>query len=109
MDMLRAGELLGGDAREQHKATRRNSRNLLRRKSLTGSGYKIDFVIVAPETELRQLTSVNDAVDVAKLPKVIGGDAVSVDVETGEEDETYTRGVGHPRLSAFLKSLRKPE
>ena len=29
------------------------------------------------------------AVSVAKLPKAIGGDAVSVDVETGEEDETY--------------------
>ena len=71
-----------------------------------GSGVEFKFEILAPGTDLRVRASVADAVDVAMLPKAIGGHAVSVDAE-GNEDETYTLGVQHPTLSAFLKKLEE--
>lgn len=69
-----------------------------------GSGYGFDHEILAPGTDLRSRASVTDLVEVAMLPKVIGGDAFTVD-EDGKEDETCTRGCGQPSLSQFLKGL----
>ena len=69
-----------------------------------GSGYEFNFEILVPGTDLRERASVSDLVDVAMLPKAIGGDAVSKGPD-GKEDETYTLGIGHPTLSAFLKGL----
>ena len=46
-----------------------------------------------------------EVVDVATLPKAIGGDAVTVDEETGEEDERCCRGFEFPAVSAFVKGL----
>ena len=66
-----------------------------------GSGYTFNFEALAPGTDLRKHASVIDMVDVAMLPKAIGGDATSVDND-GKEDETCTLGVEHPTLSAFL-------
>ena len=42
-----------------------------------------------------------DVVDVADLPKALGGDAVTVNKETGEEDETCCQGVEFPAWSAM--------
>ena len=67
-----------------------------------GSGYVFNFEALVPGTDLRKRASVLDVVDVAMLPKAIGGDATSVDND-GKEDETCTLGVEHPTLSAFLK------
>ena len=69
-----------------------------------GSGYVFNFEALVPGTDLRKHASVLDLVDVAILPKAIGGDATSVDNES-KEDETCTLGVEHPTLSAFLKGL----
>ena len=69
-----------------------------------GSGYEFNFEILVPGTDLRERASVSDLVDVAMLPKAIGGDAVSKGPDD-KEDETYTLGIGHPTLSAFLKGL----
>lgn len=69
-----------------------------------GSGIEIDYEILVPGTDLRKFSSVTDVVDVAMLPKAIGGDVASID-EDGKEDETYTVGVGHPTLSAFLNGF----
>ena len=69
-----------------------------------GSGYTFNFEALVPGTDLRSRPSVTELVDVALLPKAIGGDKVTVD-ENGEEDETCTRGAGHPRLSEFLQEL----
>ena len=67
-----------------------------------GSGYVFNFEALVPGTDLRKHASVLHLVDVAILPKAIGGDATSVDND-GKEDETCTLGVEHPTLSAFLR------
>ena len=69
-----------------------------------GSGYTFNFEALAPGTDLRKHASVLDLIDIAILPKAIGGDATSVDKD-GKEDETCTLDVGHPTWSAFLKGL----
>ena len=69
-----------------------------------GSGYEFNYEILVPGTNLRERASVSDLADVAMLPKAIGGDAVGKGPD-GKEDETYTLGIGHPTLSAFLKGL----
>ena len=69
-----------------------------------GSGYTFDFEALAPGTDLRKHASVMDLVDIAILPKAIGGDAISFD-KNGKEDETCTLGVEHLTWSAFLKGL----
>ena len=69
-----------------------------------GSGYEFDYDILASGTNLRESDLIPDSIDIAILPKAIGGAATSVD-EDGKEDETYTRGVRHPTLSEFLKGL----
>ena len=69
-----------------------------------GSGFTFDFEALAPGTDLRKHASVMDLIDIAILPKAIGGDATSFD-ENGKEDETCTLGVEHPTWSAFLKGL----
>ena len=71
-----------------------------------GSGFTIDFEALVPGTDLRKHASVVDLVDIAILPKAIGGDATSVDKD-GKEDETYTLGVEHPTLSAFLQGFEE--
>ena len=69
-----------------------------------GSGYDFKYEIFAPGTNLSESDLISDSIDIAILPKAIGGEAIAVD-EDGEEDETYTRGVRHPTLSEFLKGL----
>ena len=69
-----------------------------------GSGFTFDFEALAPGTDLRKHASIVDLIDIAILPKAIGGDATSFD-ENGKEDETCTLGVEHPTWSAFLKGL----
>ena len=71
-----------------------------------GSGYTFAFEALAPGTDLRKHALVVDLVDVAVLPKAIGGDAISVGKD-GKEDETGTLGVEHPTLSAFLKAFEE--
>ena len=71
-----------------------------------GSGWTFsNMQLVAPGTELRTVDSIVSVVDVSDLPKAIGGDAVSVDPETGEEDERCVIGFKHLRLSEFMKKL----
>ena len=69
-----------------------------------GSGFTFDFEALAPGTDLREHASVVDLVDIAILPKAIGGDAISIDKDS-KEDETCTLDVDHPTWSAFLKRL----
>ena len=69
-----------------------------------GSGYEFDYEILVPGTDLRERSSITEKVDIALLPKAIGGNAVCVDTD-GKEDETCTRGFSYPRLSAFLEGL----
>ena len=69
-----------------------------------GSGFTFDFEALAPGMDLREHASVMDLVDIAILPKAIGGDATSFGTD-GKEDETCTLDVGHPTWSAFLKRL----
>ena len=69
-----------------------------------GSGIDINCEILVPGTNLRELSTVTEVVDVAKLPRAIGGDAVSFDKD-GKEDDTYTLGVEHPTWSEFLKGF----
>ena len=69
-----------------------------------GSGYKFDFIMLAPGTDLGKEKSVTDAVDMAMLPKAIGGGAVSVG-EDGAEDEHCSRGFDHPTVSTFVAGL----
>ena len=71
-----------------------------------GSGYTFDFEALAPGTDLRKHASIVDLIDIAILPKAIGGDAASVG-DDGKEDETCTLGVEHSTLSAFLKGLEE--
>ena len=44
-------------------------------------------------------------VDVALLPKAIGGDASSID-EKGEEDERCVRGFKFPSVNDYVASLK---
>ena len=69
-----------------------------------GSGFTFDFEALAPGTDLRKHASIVDLIDIAILPKAIGGDALSVGKD-GKEDETCTLGLEHPTLSAFVKGL----
>ena len=72
----------------------------------TGSGYVFESIILPPDTKLREQESVTNLLDVSLLPKSIGGDAVSVDDETGEQDERCVRGWKHLTVSAFVRALR---
>ena len=65
---------------------------------------KLEVEILTPGTNLREHAPISAIVDVATLPKAIGGDAVFID-EDGKEDETCTRGVAHPTVSTFLADL----
>ena len=69
-----------------------------------GAGFEFEYEILVPGTDLRGQASVADLVDVALLPKAIGGDAVSVD-DDDKEDETCTRNMNQPTLTEFLKGL----
>ena len=69
-----------------------------------GSGYEFNYEILVPGTDLRERASIAELVDIAILPKSIGGEAVSVDAD-GNEDENNIRGMEHPRLSAFVERL----
>ena len=71
-----------------------------------GSGFTFAFEVLAPGTDLRKHASVVDLVDIAILPKAIGGDATSVDKD-GKEDETCTLGVEHPTLSVLLQGFEE--
>ena len=66
-----------------------------------GSGYIFNFEALTPGTDLRKHASVMDLVDVAILPKAIGGDATSLDKD-GKVDETCTLGMEHTTLSEFF-------
>ena len=70
-----------------------------------GSGFTLKHEILVPGQDLRAHEGVARAVDIAVLPKAIGGDAVSVDEESGEEDERCALGFQHPRISTFMKKL----
>ena len=69
-----------------------------------GTGLAFGDEMLTPGTDMRKHALVMDLVDVAILPKAIGGDATSIDKD-GKEDETCTLGVEHSTLSAFLKGL----
>ena len=69
-----------------------------------GSGYEFNYEILVPGTDLRERASIAELVDIAILPKSIGGEAVSVDAD-GNEDENNVRGVEYPTLSAYLERL----
>ena len=71
-----------------------------------GSGYVFNFEALVPGTDLRNHASVVDVVDVAILPKAIGGEAFSIDTD-GNVDESYTRGVEETTLSAFLQEFEE--
>ena len=73
-----------------------------------GAGFEFEYEILVPGTDLRGRASIADLVDVALLPKAIGGDAVSKD-EDGKEDETCTRNMKHPTLTEFLERLEGEE
>ena len=70
----------------------------------SASAIQSDLNILKFGADLRQQESVTRAVDVALLPKAIGGNAVTVG-EDRKEDERCSRGQGQPRLSAFLSGL----
>ena len=69
-----------------------------------GSGYEFNYEILVPGTDLRERASIAELVDIAILPKSIGGEAVSVDAD-GNEDENNVRGVEQPTMSALLEKL----
>ena len=70
-----------------------------------GSGYSFTMEILAPGTDIRYRESITSAVDLAILPKAIGGDAVSVDEETGEVDERCCLGVKFPTIKSFVQGI----
>ncbi len=71
-----------------------------------GSGYEFNYEILVPGADLRERASIADLVDIAILPKSIGGEAVFVSVDAdGNKDENDVRGVEHPTLSGFLETL----
>ena len=67
-------------------------------------GYEFKPIIVDLHTDLGKIT---DVVDLANLPKVIGGSAVCTDRD-GKEDK-HCSTFEHPRLSAYLASLVRVE
>ena len=73
-----------------------------------GAGYEFKGLeIVPPGKDLRKMQSITDRVDVALLPKAIGGDAVFVDKE-GKEDDTCGRCWGDEAdlpLSQILRGI----
>ncbi len=70
-----------------------------------GTGYTFPYELFVPGTDLKKCESITKLVDISILPKAIGGDAVHVNEETGEEDVHYCRDVKFPKLSVFLKRL----
>ena len=73
---------------------------------LAGAG-KFDFEILHDDgsTQLSSYASVTDVVDIAMLPKAIGGTKVSFVDDNGRGDETYSRGVEHPSFLALMGGL----
>ena len=57
-----------------------------------------------PGRDLRQEDAVTSLVDVALLPKAIGGDASSI-AENGEEDERCVRGFKFPSVNDYVACL----
>ena len=57
-----------------------------------------------PGTDLRKEKAVLSVVDIALLPKVVGGDAFTVDNDS-VEDESCCANANHPTISAFVQSL----
>ena len=71
-----------------------------------GSGYEFNYEILVPGTDLRERALIAEIVDIAILPKSIGGEAVFVSVDAdGNEDRNNVQGVMHLTLSAFLERL----
>ena len=70
-----------------------------------GTGWRPTLEILVPGTNLREGAVVPETIDIAMLPKAIGGDATTVDTETGEEDEMCCRGRKHPKLSEMIKQV----
>mgnify|MGYP006894001780 CR=1 FL=1 len=58
----------------------------------------------APGTDLREQESVTRAVDFSMLPRVLGGDKVTIGKD-GAEDETCSHGFGHPSVIDFVREL----
>ena len=69
-----------------------------------GSGYTFSYEIVSITTNIGNCKVVTDVVEVEMLPKALGGSKVS-NHDDGEDDETYTHGVGHPTLAEFVAGL----
>ena len=69
-----------------------------------GQSYISLPITLTPGTDLRETESVTSIVDVAQLPKSIGGDLVTID-EDGKEDERCCRGVKQPKVWAFVKQF----
>ena len=68
---------------------------------------EFEAIILPPGSKLREQESVTKLLDISLLPKSIGGDAVSVDDETGEKDERCVRGWKHLTVSAFVRALKE--
>ena len=74
-----------------------------------GSGLlQHNLHLLSAGKDLHTVEDLTTEINVASLPKAIGGDAVSLD-EDGEEDETCCLGIEHPTWSAFVKGLRMDE
>ena len=70
-----------------------------------GSGMKFNFILLPNgATEVRKLTEITDVLDLATMPKSIGGDAVSIRKD-GTEDERCVCDVKHPTISAMLSGI----
>ena len=71
-----------------------------------GGTDAFDFEILQDDgtDELSLCESVATAVDVAMLPKSIGGTKVSTD-KHGVGDATYSRGIAHPSVTALLAAF----
>lgn len=72
---------------------------------MLNANASLQLEILPPGTDLRQHEVVAAAVDVSMLPKAIGGEALSINEESGEEDEHFSRGIKHGSLSEFLERL----
>ena len=73
--------------------------------AISGTGSKFEYEILVPGMDLGGHEGVTDLVDVTMLPKVIGGATVTVDKETGEEDEHCSKGSNHEKLSSLLDGI----
>ena len=69
-----------------------------------GIGLSFGFTLFEPGRDLRQEDAVTSLVDVALLPKAIGGDASSI-AENGEEDERCVRGFKFPSVNDYVACL----